>query len=127
MSKPKFKATMTIPENGSKLWTDIMQNPANHPVHWSIEREGEYIVAAVAKFSNGVFVVGGVTRGKKSEELNIPSFMVFDKNCNRIGGSPIDANDWEDFGLRKIQFGIDPDDEFGEYLLSIVEAKPSAA
>ena len=127
MSKPKFKATMTIPENGSKLWTDIMQNPANHQIPSSIKREGEYIVAAVAKFSNGVFVVGGVTVGKKNEDFNMVSFMVFDKNCNQIGGWPIDTNDWDDFGLRKIQFGIDPDDEFGEYLLSIVEAKPSAA
>ena len=27
MSEPKFKATMTIPKNGKKLWTDLIQNP----------------------------------------------------------------------------------------------------
>ena len=121
MSEPKFKATMTIPKDGQKSWTDIMQNPpAKLPQGVT---EGQYIVASSATFSDGVFVFGGVAVGPKDQDFNYPLFMVFDKDYNQIGGWPIDPSDWEDFYVSSIQFNVDPDsDSDGDYLLEIKEA-----
>ena len=120
MSDPQFKATMTIPKNGNNLWTDIMQNPSNYPLPQGVT-EDQYIVASTARFSDGVFVVGGVAVGPKEQNFNYAYFMVFDKNYSQIGGWPIDTSDWEDFQVREIQFSINPKDGDGNYLLSIVE------
>ena len=120
MAQPKFKATMTIPKNGKKLWTDIMQNPPKtYPEDIT---EDNYIVASCAKFPDGVTVFGGVAVGAKGQGFNYPLFMVFDKHMTQVGGWPIDPSDWEDFNVSSIQFGIDPDDEDGNYLLEIIEA-----
>jgi hypothetical protein len=120
MTAPKFKATMTVPKNGKKLWTDIMQNPpATLPQGIT---EDNYIIASCAKFSDGVTVFGGVAVGAKSQGYNYPLFMVFDKTMTQVGGWPIDTSDWEDFGVSSIQFDIESNDEDGNYLLQVVEA-----
>ena len=120
MEEPQFKATMLIPKNGKNLWTDIMQNAPQLPEGVT---EGQYIAASYARFADGTFVFGGVAAGPKSQDYNYALFMVFDKNCNQIGGWPIDTSDWEDFHVNAIQFAIDPDDDDGNYLLLVEEAE----
>ncbi len=114
MKDSELQATMTIPQNGKKLWTDIMQNPT--PLPQGITKD-QYIAASYAKFSDGIFVFGGVAAGTK--DYNYPLFMVFDQNYNQIGGWPIDTGDWEDFYVNSIEFQIE--DEGDVYTLNIVE------
>lgn len=118
MSTPKFTATMTIPKNGRRDWTNIMQNPPALPEGVT---ENQYIVAAHAEFSDGIKVFGGVAVGPKDQDFNYALFMVFDQNDAQIGGWPIDTSDWEDFSVTSIQFAVDPNDEDGNYLLNVVE------
>ncbi|MFK8103765.1 MAG: hypothetical protein AB8G15_14620 [Saprospiraceae bacterium] len=119
MSAPKFNATMMIPKDGHQKWTDIMQNPPKNLPQGVTE--GQYIVASYAQFSDGVSVFGGVAVGPADQDFNYALFMVFDADNNQVGGWPIDTSDWEGFSAQSIQFGIEPDDEDGNYLLQVTE------
>lgn len=113
-----LKATMTIPKNGHKIWTDMMQNPSNFKIPRGVT-EGSFMAASYAKFSDGVTVFGGIAVG--TVDYNYPMFNVFDKDDNRIGNWPIDPSDWEDFSVTSIEFAIN-DAEDPIYTLEIVEA-----
>ena len=118
MSSP-LKATMTIPKNGKKIWTDLMQNGSTPKKGIA---EGDYIAASFAKFSDGTYVFGGVAQGP-ANEYNYPAFMVFTADGNQVSGWPIDPSDWEDFYVNGISYCIDPDCDDDQYLLEIVEAE----
>lgn len=110
---------MTIPKNGQKLWTDMMQNP---PVPPQGVTEGQYLAASYAVFSDGTTVFGGVAVGPKDQDFNYALFMVFDKDQNQVGGWPIDTSDWEDFYVSSIEFSTDPNSDDPQYLLQITES-----
>lgn len=114
----KLTATMTIPKNGKKIWTEMMQDPSKFKIPEGVT-EGGFMAASYAKFSDGVSVFGGIAVG--TVDYNYPMFNVFDKDDNRIGGWPIDPSDWEDFYVNSVEFALN-DAEDPMYILDIVEA-----
>ncbi len=113
-----LKATMTIPKNGKKIWTEMMQDPSKFKIPQGVN-EGQFMAASYAKFSDGVSVFGGIAVG--TADYNYPMFNVFDKEYNQIGGWPIDPSDWEDFDISSVEFVLN-DAEDPTYILEIVEA-----
>jgi len=116
MTTNNRKATMIIPKNGEKIWTDLMQTPKPLPAGVS---EGELLVASYAKFPDGTMVVGGIAAGTK--DYNYPLFIVFDSDYNRVVDGGIDPGDWEDFYVTDIDFSLTTDGEL--YTLTIEEDK----
>lgn len=114
----KLTATMTIPKNGKKIWTEMMQDPSKFKISEGVS-EGGFMAASYAKFSDDVSVFGGIAVG--TVDYNYPMFNVFDKDDNRIGGWPIDPSDWEDFYVNSVEFVLN-DAEDPTYILDIVEA-----
>ncbi len=111
------KATMMLPKGGKNYWTTIMYGEAKFDYKIL---EGEIIVAAYAKFEDGVQVIGGVKKSPGESDPNYKFFTALDANGKVYPNDPIDVSDHQDFESSGIFFILN-DDESIEYHLEVKE------
>lgn len=116
-TRPKnFRTTMVLPTGAKTAWSSIMYGETPLPASLS---PGDIIVAAWAKFRNGVQVIGGV-RKSDSPDYNIKFFTVLDAAGQAYPNWPIDVSDHEDFHSHGFQFHLNEDESI-TYHLRLVE------
>jgi len=118
-SNYKFTATLLLPEDGKQYWTDVMQGRAAVAEYITV---GSPVVMATALYTDGTFVVAGVSKSKDPTDYNIVFAWVYDQDGNKYPGWPIDLSDNEDFFITSIAFSPTGADE-ADYLLIVSEAK----
>ena len=111
------KATMMLPKGGKNYWTTIMYGEAKFD--YTI-LEGEIIVAAYAKFEDGVQVIGGVKKSQGVSDPNYKFFIVLDADGKVYPNWPIDVSDHEDFQGSGFIFILNNDEDV-EYHLDVKE------
>ncbi|CAB9517200.1 expressed unknown protein [Seminavis robusta] len=109
MATKPLQATLWIPFNGAKVWTDFMQGRRDVPDDFNV---GSPIVMSSTTFSDGVQVMAGVYKSEEPKVYNIVFFWVFAEDGSQVPGWPIDPSDWEDFDApRSIGFSLEDSDQ----------------
>lgn len=118
----KRTATMIIPKNAFKLWTDYMTAEAPVPEGVAVN---EPICQAEAVFKDGVKTILGVLRSN-TPDYNIKFAKVLDKSGNEIPGV-LDVSDHETFMNDGYEFELGDDDDPDLYVVKVVEEGGTAA
>ena len=98
------KTTMYLPHGGKKLYTQYMQGELNAKIPKNIEKDSP-IVASVASFPDGNYIIGGVLKSD-NQEFNPIFFWVFNQQGQQYSDWPIDVSDFEDFDVGLMEFEL---------------------
>ena len=94
---------LELPAGGKTLYTKYMQGRLSAPKELNDESP---IVASIAHFPNGVWVMGGVAKSGKSE-FNSIFMWAFRPDGSQYPGYPMDVSDMEDFLMNSMSFELD--------------------